>query len=62
MDSISLQCPFCFEWNDIPIEDEPPYETIVDCAICCHPMEIRVTWSEENQAPIGFAGKSSGFD
>jgi hypothetical protein len=61
-DSASFQCPFCFEMNEMTLEGEPPYRTILDCEVCCHPIEISVSLDyESGEVEIG-AAKSSGFD
>lgn len=42
MDTVSVQCPTCFEWFDVPAPgpDEGPAEVDYDCEICCRPMVI----------------------
>jgi hypothetical protein len=61
-ETVRVQCPFCFEWNEVPLEDEPPYQTIIDCEVCCHPIDITVAINDETSEPIAIATKSSGFN
>ena len=61
MENLQVQCPFCFEWNEVPVEDDPPYDTIIDCAICCHPLERHVRMGTDGEF-TATADKSSGFD
>ena len=47
-ESISISCPYCGE--PIAIEPEPsdePVEYTEDCGVCCRPIVITVTYSEE---------------
>jgi hypothetical protein len=47
-ESISISCPYCNE--PLIIEPEPLDETIEyieDCHVCCRPVLITVTYSEE---------------
>ncbi|MBI2082438.1 MAG: CPXCG motif-containing cysteine-rich protein [Deltaproteobacteria bacterium] len=47
-ESISVSCPYCGE--SIIMEPEPSDETIEyveDCHVCCRPIIMTVTYSEE---------------
>ncbi len=61
MEILSVQCPFCLEWNDVPVEDEPPYQTIIDCAVCCHPLELQVKMDDAGGF-VATAERGSGFE
>lgn len=38
-----LQCPFCGETCDVPIDTSVPEQTfITDCEVCCRPFEVSV--------------------
>ncbi len=39
-----FECPYCMTINDIEIDDENDIgqQQIVDCQICCSPIEIHV--------------------
>jgi cysteine-rich CPXCG protein len=46
--SINISCPYCGE--PIVVEPEPSDDTIEyieDCDVCCRPIVITVTYSEE---------------
>jgi hypothetical protein len=40
-----FSCPYCMEINDIEIdpENDPGQQQIIDCRVCCSPIEILVT-------------------
>jgi transcription elongation factor Elf1 len=39
----TIRCPFCGQNFDVAIEtDQPSQRLIVDCEICCRPLEISV--------------------
>lgn len=43
--SANFSCPYCMVTNDIQIDEENDLnqQQIVDCQICCSPIEILVT-------------------
>lgn len=43
--SAEFSCPYCMVTNDIQIDEENDVnqQQIVDCQICCSPIEILVT-------------------
>lgn len=49
MDFVSqaqVQCPFCWEAVEFPIDSSfGSYEEVVDCPVCCRPMDLSVTIS-----------------
>ena len=56
MDSISdktVTCPFCWETNHVMIETEDvDQQFIVDCTVCCQPMELQVMVSDEDTIKV----------
>jgi len=53
MDFLDITCPTC--WQSFEIE-LPPYnpqgvELVTDCEICCRPMQVRLDWLSEQEAP-----------
>lgn len=47
-EAIAIQCPYCGE--TLFIEPEPaddPVEYVEDCHVCCRPIVIVVTYSED---------------
>lgn len=40
-----FSCPYCMEINDIEIdpENDVDQQQIVDCQVCCSPIEILIT-------------------
>ena len=47
--SVSTQCPTCFEWVDILIDEGDSGAMVQDCDVCCRPMEATVRWSEDGE-------------
>jgi transcription elongation factor Elf1 len=38
-----IQCPFCGQTFDVPIEtNDQSQRLVIDCEICCRPLEISV--------------------
>jgi hypothetical protein len=51
---VNVQCPFCFETFSIQVhaEDGSEQSFVYDCEVCCNPIDITVTVSEnENGEP-----------
>ena len=44
---LAVQCPTCFEWVELEIEADVTGSMVVDCEVCCHPMQVAVTCDEE---------------
>lgn len=49
-----FSCPYCMECNDIEIdrENDLNQEQIVDCQVCCRPIEVVVTLGLHDQLNI----------
>ncbi len=64
LSEIDIQCPFCFVRQTILVEPDggESQATVSDCEVCCHPMDIAIRWSEQEQAFTATANKSSGFN
>lgn len=58
-----IQCPFCLEKFAIDIyeDDGNSQELIYDCEICCHPIEIQVSWDPDTEKFQVYTQKSTGF-
>lgn len=63
LDAIRIQCPFCLQKQEIYLEPDSgnSQDLVIDCQVCCHPMDIHVFWSEEKQKFIAQVDRSSGF-
>ena len=50
-EAASFECPYCMTINDIDIdiENDINQHQIVDCQICCQPIEVMIT-----ESPSGF--------
>ena len=48
-DEIEYQCPHCGEMLSAPLDPSQgtSQEFIEDCAVCCRPIQIRITWDAE---------------
>jgi hypothetical protein len=44
-----FQCAGCGEWNDITIDDggPPSQQYVEDCAVCCKPNLLKITFDRE---------------
>ena len=43
LDGCAIQCPYCWEWQDITVDGTAGEQTYTeDCQVCCRPMVIRV--------------------
>ena len=50
-EAISVQCPYC--WESLVIEPEfsdEVIEYVEDCHVCCRPIVITVSYSEEGSS------------
>lgn len=46
---ISLQCPYCGEIFEAPIEAEAGESQVIDCAVCCRPIHLRARGHDDYQ-------------
>jgi hypothetical protein len=62
--SVRIRCPFCLERQDLLVEPDggEQQQLIIDCEVCCHPMDISVHWDDEQQSFQAFVARGSGFD
>lgn len=46
-----IQCLFCFEKFSVQffLEDGETQETIYDCEVCCHPLELTANWDPDRE-------------
>jgi hypothetical protein len=60
---VRIKCPFCFEKQEVLVEpdDGEVQNLIIDCEVCCHPMDIHVVWNDEKKIYQAQSDKSSGF-
>lgn len=49
-DWIELQCPYCFECQEIFIEIDLAGALVQDCEVCCNPWQLRVHRDRDTQA------------
>lgn len=47
-------CPYCFEpiWQEFFYEDGKTQECIIDCEVCCRPIQFRVQFNSEGEAQV----------
>jgi hypothetical protein len=38
----SLQCPYCGEWLEVPLDPQSEGEMVQDCEVCCNPWQLTV--------------------
>nr|WP_251068327.1 CPXCG motif-containing cysteine-rich protein [Marinobacter sp. C7] len=47
MDSVLIQCPYCWEALDISVDPSvAEQEYVEDCQVCCQPILLHVTIDE----------------
>lgn len=63
MESVFIQCPFCFETFEFLIDSGggESQELITDCEVCCHPIDLVVRWDEDEQKYSAQIERGSGF-
>jgi hypothetical protein len=42
MDTVTVQCPYCFERVEIAIEEDVEGALVQDCEVCCRPWQLVV--------------------
>jgi hypothetical protein len=42
MDTVTVQCPYCFERVEIAIEEDVEGALVQDCEVCCRPWQLLV--------------------
>ncbi len=50
MDVLTVQCPYCFESNEIDLDPETEGSFVQDCEVCCNPWEVTVYWDGQEQS------------
>lgn len=51
LDIYPFLCPWCNELNDLPLDPgESGQQVVVDCGVCCRPIEIELP-DEPGEAP-----------
>lgn len=53
LQSATLQCPYCWEQIEILIDcSDMDQEYVEDCSVCCSPVVISVTVSDEDTVRV----------
>ncbi|HET8800556.1 MAG TPA: CPXCG motif-containing cysteine-rich protein [Marinobacter sp.] len=51
LDSVLIQCPYCWETLDISVDPSvAEQEYVEDCQVCCQPIVLHVTF-DDNLTP-----------
>ena len=51
--SVQIQCPYCGETIDILVDGSLEMQSYIeDCQVCCRPMELSVTLSDDAPAVV----------
>jgi len=58
MHDLTTQCPTCFEWVALFVEDGDVGKMIQDCEVCCRPMELNVRWTEDGEVQVDVVSAS----
>lgn len=53
LQSATLQCPYCWEQIEIVVDcSDMDQEYVEDCSVCCSPVIISVTVSDEDTVRV----------
>ena len=52
MHTVPTQCPSCFEWVEIFVDQADRGAMIQHCDVCCRPMEATVSWTEDGEPQV----------
>jgi len=60
---IKIRCPFCREkqWVEVDPTEGDQQRLLIDCQICCRPIEVVALWDSESNRFTSQVSKSSGF-
>ena len=58
MHAVSTQCPACFEWVEIFVDQADEGTMVQDCDVCCRPMEATVWWGEMASRGYGWCRRT----
>jgi len=49
-----IQCPFCGEaiWMEFYPEDGDDQQMIIDCEVCCNPIEYKIKYSRNGEVRL----------
>jgi len=48
LDSVDVQCPYCWEMLDISVDPSvSDQEYVEDCQVCCQPIVVHVVLDED---------------
>jgi cysteine-rich CPXCG protein len=51
-DEVSVQCPYCGEWQSILLDPESVGEMVQDCEVCCEPWQMTVRRSRDGKLGV----------
>ena len=51
-DTVTIQCPWCFQWVEIFIDPQTRGRLVRDCEVCCRPWELTVTRDDTGQPRV----------
>jgi Cysteine-rich CPXCG len=46
-DSIEVQCPYCFEWQELDLDPGTSGSFVQDCDVCCRPWQVFLQWQDD---------------
>ena len=53
LDSVLVQCPYCWEMLDISVDPSvPDQEYVEDCQVCCQPIVLTVSFDEQLEPTV----------
>jgi len=45
-DASDVQCPYCFEWQQLDLDPDTWGSFVQDCDVCCRPWHVTVSWQD----------------
>lgn len=46
-DVANVQCPYCFEWQELFVDPSTQGSFVEDCSVCCRPWQVSAERDED---------------
>jgi hypothetical protein len=51
-DRVIVQCPYCWQGQELEIDPETAGEMVQDCEVCCRPWRVVVTRQRDGELRV----------
>ena len=48
-DSVDVQCPYCFECQELDLDPGTRGSFVQDCDVCCRPWQVHCEWDKDGE-------------